>query len=69
MEIEAETRKWGNSLGITIPKKVIDAEHLQPDQKVIIDIRRKVSLQRLKGILTTKKTAQQIKEEMRSGWE
>ena len=69
MEIETETRKWGNSLGITIPKKVIEAEHLLENQRVIVEIKRVVDIRKLKGILNTPKTTQQLKDEMRSGWE
>ena len=39
-EIEVQTRKWGNSLGIAIPKKIIDQEHLSENQTVIIEIKK-----------------------------
>ncbi len=67
--MEAETRKWGNSLGIVIPKKIIDQEHLSENQKVIIEIKRVANIKRLFGSLKFPKTTQQLKDEMRKGWE
>jgi len=68
-EIEVQTRKWGNSLGIAIPKKIIEEEFLHENQKVTIEIKRVVNLKKLRGLVSFKKSAQEIKDEMRSGWE
>lgn len=68
-EIEATTRKWGNSLGITLPKDLVEEQNIQEDQKIIIDVKRVVDIKNLRGILQTKKSAQQLKDEMRTGWE
>ena len=67
-EIETMTRKWGNSLGITLPKKIIEQEHLRENQKVIVEIHRVIDTRRLRGLVKFKKTAQQIKDDMRAGW-
>lgn len=68
-EIETITRKWGNSLGITIPQRVIHQIHLHENQKVIVDIKPVHDLSPLRGMLRSAKSAQQLKDEMRSGWE
>ena len=68
-EIEVQTRKWGNSLGVAIPKKIVEEEFLHENQKVIIEIKRVVDLKKLKGLVSFKKSAQEIKDEMKSGWE
>lgn len=67
-EIEVQTRKWGNSLGIAIPKRIIEEEALHENQKVVIEIKRVVDIKRIKGLASFKKSAQEIKDEMRSGW-
>ena len=67
-EIEAVTRKWGNSLGIAIPKEIVDKEHLHENQKVIIEIKKAADIQKLKGLIHFKKPTQKIKDEMRAGW-
>ena len=34
IEVEATTRKWGNSLGVILPKDVVQHEHLKENQKI-----------------------------------
>ncbi len=41
MEIETVLRKWGNSLGIVIPKKELANLQLKANQKVRITLRKK----------------------------
>jgi antitoxin component of MazEF toxin-antitoxin module len=38
--IKAETKKWGNSLGIVIPKSVVEELNLKPHEEVVIEIRK-----------------------------
>lgn len=68
-EILATARKWGNSIGVTIPETVIKKEKIKPNDKVIISIRKITPLADLFGTWKTKKTAQQIKDEIKKGWD
>ena len=43
--IEAKTKKWGNSLGIVIPKEIVKKEKIREGQKV------KVLLVKDRGLL------------------
>lgn len=38
MNITQDLQKWGNSSGVRIPKKIIDAAKLQPNQTLEITI-------------------------------
>lgn len=38
MEIETKTKKWGSSLGIIIPKKIVILERIKEGQKINISI-------------------------------
>ncbi len=67
-EVETITRKWGNSLGITLPKEFVDREHLEESQRVIIEVRKVADITKLRGLMHFTKSAQQIKDEMREGW-
>jgi len=67
-EIEVQTRKWGNSLGIAIPKKIIDQEHLSENQTVIIEIKKVTDIRMLFNSMKFTKSTQQLKDEMREGW-
>lgn len=68
-EMEAMTRKWGNSLGITLPKEVVKEEHLHENQRLIIEIKKISDIKKLRGLVHFTKSAQAIKNEMRKGWE
>ena len=61
-EIEAITRKWGNSLGITLPKELVDEEHIQENQRIIVEVKQVVDVRSLRGLIKFKKSAQEIKE-------
>jgi len=68
-ELEAITRKWGNSLGIALPKIIVEKEHLHENQKVMIDVKAVADIKKLRGLVHFKKSAQEIKDEMKRGWE
>ena len=68
-EVETITRKWGNSLGITLPKKIVEEEKLHENQKVIVEIKKVIDITQIRGLVRFKKSAQEIKEEMRKGWQ
>ena len=36
MEVKAKTKKWGNSIGVVIPKEVVRQENIKPDQEVTV---------------------------------
>lgn len=70
LEFKAVTRKWGNSIGITIPNEVVEEGHIKTkeDVKVLI-VEKKVNLKKVFGSLRLKEPTQRIKDKMRSGWE
>lgn len=53
MEIEVVARRWGNSLGITLPKEAVEKEKIRENEKFFIDIRRekKAKLKDFFGLL------------------
>ena len=72
METIARPRKWGNSLGITIPKEIVEEENITLKDELVVDIRKKGDVSEIRGLFGKfkfKKSAQQIKDEMRKGWE
>ncbi len=72
MEIEALTRKWGNSIAIIIPSRIVEQQKLEENEKIIVKFEKKRPLLvkdvfgMFKGKLT--KPTQEIKNEMRAGW-
>ena len=71
MEIKTRTRKWGNSIAVILPKIFVESNKIKEDEDVVIEIKSKPELKELFGKFPewkSKKTAQQIKDEMRKGW-
>lgn len=69
IECETITRKWGNSIGITLPREIVEKEHLKEDEKItILVLKQRPSLKETFGLLKGKwtKSAQQIKDEIRA---
>ena len=69
MEIEAKTRKWGSSIGIVLPKKIVEEAGIKPNEKIVIEVKRRPLAKEFFGILKDwKRPTQEIKDEMRAGW-
>lgn len=62
----AKTRKWGSSLGVIIPKDMVNELRLREDQDVIIDIKPKDNpLKELFGSVKLSKPTEQLLKEIR----
>ena len=69
VEIISRVKKWGDSVAVIIPKKIADTEKIKPREMLHLVIRKEQDLSDLFGRFKTKKTAQQLKDEAKSGWE
>ncbi|MBS3077490.1 AbrB/MazE/SpoVT family DNA-binding domain-containing protein [Candidatus Pacearchaeota archaeon] len=71
MEIKVTAKKWGSSLGVVLPKEIVEAKRIKENKEIIIevkDVRPKAG--ELFGLLKGwEKSGQEIKDEMRKGWE
>ena len=67
-EIETFARKWGDSIAIILPRKVVEKERIKERDRIRVKIKKEVSLIHLFGSLKTNKTAQELKDESRRGW-
>ena len=65
--IKTKTKKWGNSLGIVIPKDIVEKEHLKEGQTVEILIARPVKkvFEETFGTLKFPKSTQEMKNQIR----
>jgi antitoxin component of MazEF toxin-antitoxin module len=72
MEIEAITRKWGNSIVVVIPARVTEELKIKENEKLIVKFEKKKPLLvrdvfgMLKGKFT--RSTQEMKDEARAGW-
>ena len=70
MEIKAKARKWGSSLTIILPKALVDMKKIKENEEIVIEVKKMHLAGEFFGKFprSSKKTAQQIKDEMRAGW-
>ncbi len=69
--LRAHTRKWGNSLGIVIPKEAVRELELKPHEEIILDIQKKSGtvLKELFGAIKWKKHPRELLHEARKEFE
>lgn len=70
MEIKTKARRWGSSIGIILPKSFVEENKISENDEVVVEIKKQILARDLFGKYprTSKRTAQEIKDEMREGW-
>ncbi|MBI2145086.1 AbrB/MazE/SpoVT family DNA-binding domain-containing protein [Candidatus Woesearchaeota archaeon] len=59
-------RKWGNSIGVIIPREIVEKEGIKADKRVQIEVKQaKTVLEELFGALPFKKSTEQLLRESR----
>ena len=70
MEIKTKARKWGSSLAVVLPKNLVDETGIKPNETIVIDIKRGIKVKNVFGMFPEwKRSAQEIKNDARKGWE
>jgi len=67
MEIETTTKKWGSSLGIILPKIIVEKENLKQNQKIkilAVETATKTRVKDIFGKLKFKRSTQEILDEV-----
>jgi len=67
MAIRTIMRRWGNSLGVVIPREEVSKEGLKENDEVEIVIRKAVDIRQLFGKYKFR-DLQSLKDELREGW-
>lgn len=63
MAVEVRVRKWGNSMGIILPKEIVEREKLEENKKIMINIIKKADLSDIFGMIKNRKiSAQKMKD-------
>ena len=69
VETEVKTRKWGSSIGLVLPKEVVDEVGIKPNEKITIEVKKRPLAKEFFGLLKDwKRPTQEIKDEARAGW-
>ena len=72
MKVKTIPRRWGSSLAVIIPKKVVEAQRINEREEVVITIERpkpKAGVLFGKFPRLKKWSTQELKDEARRGWE
>ena len=69
MAVVANVRKWGNSIGIVLPKELVRDQHLKENDRVIVEVAKEADLTKLFGSLKSKMSGQRFKDRVREGWQ
>lgn len=70
-QFDAVPKKWGNSLGITIPSEVIKEEKIKPNEKIKVLVFKdsKKKFKEIFGTLRLKMPTQKAMEEIDEGYD
>lgn len=67
--IECKTRKIGGSIGIILPKGMVEKEGIKPNQSIKLEIKKSVKVKDVFGMFSAWSTStQKLKDEARKGW-
>lgn len=70
MAVEVKLKKWGNSMAVVVPSRLVEERQLKENDTIIIEVVRKADLSDVFGMIKKRKiSGQQAKDEMRLGWE
>ena len=69
MATELIVKKWGNSMGVILPKELVEKERIKENDKIMIQIVKKADLRKIFGSLKRNMTGQEFKDLARKGWE
>ena len=70
-EVHARIKKWGNSLGIILPKDIVTSDNLKENQEITFWIMKPVFVRDIFGIAKSKakkSTAEILKEIRKEVW-
>ncbi len=65
---KAKVKKWGNSLGIVIPKEIVEKVHVKNNQILFLDVRSDPLKEAFGSLKAWKIDSQKMKDELRKEW-
>jgi antitoxin component of MazEF toxin-antitoxin module len=68
MSTEVIVKKWGNSVGVILPKDLVDTKHLKENDKIMIEVIKEGDLSDIFDSLPRKMSGQEFKDMVRKGW-
>ncbi len=69
MAMETIVKRWGNSMGIILPKDIVEEKNIKENDKIVVEIVKKADLRKVFGSLKLGMSGQEFKDLARKGWE
>ena len=67
--VEVQLKRWGNSVGVILPKRFVEEQHLKLNEKFLVEVVKEADLSDVFGSLKRKMSGQEFKDMVRKGWE
>ncbi len=68
MAVEVQVKKWGNSMGIILPKEFLEKKKISENDTILIEVVNVADLRPIFGALKRKMSGQEFKDMVREGW-
>ena len=68
MAVEVQLKRWGNSVGVILPKGFVEEQHLKLNEKFLVEVVKEADLSDVFGSLKRKMSGQEFKDMVREGW-
>ena len=69
MAMQLKLKKWGNSMAVIVPNRVIETNKLKENDEIIVEIVRKADISNTFGVIKKRKmSGQKFKDMVREGW-
>ena len=69
VEIEVITKRIGGSIGIILPKSIIEKDHIKEEEKIKIEIKKRPLVGEFFGMIGGKKIdTENVMKEVKEGW-
>jgi len=68
MTLNVVVKKWGNSMGVIFPREFVKENKIRPNDSVMITLVKEANLSKVFGSLPRKMSGQEMKDEVRRGW-
>jgi len=70
MAVEVKLKRWGNSMAVIVPNKIVEERHLKENDRIIIEVVKEADLSGMFGSLKPKRklSGQEFKDSVRKGW-
>jgi len=70
MAVEVKLKRWGNSMAVIVPNKLVEERNLKENDSIVIEIVKKADLSDIFDSLKSKRklSGQDFKDLAREGW-